>query len=102
MKQIIFTLIFIMSLGIVPMLASNGTVVDKEFTSKKCEYTPILVRDLPKCIQETLAMGFADFCVVSAEVEITNNAAAIYKVVLLDPENIEFTVVISSRGEILE
>ena len=102
MKKIVFTLTVIMSLGIAPILASNSVVVDKEFSSKKYEFMPIAVRDIPRHIQEILAMGFADFTVVSAEVEMENNVPVIYRVTLLDPENIELSVVVSAKGEILE
>lgn len=102
MKNFVFIFIMILSLGTVEAFADDKSTTELEMTLSADKYTSIDVKDLPEDIQAVLAMDYSYCTVSSADAKSVGKGEIVFKVTLLDQENMEETVLLSEKGEILE
>lgn len=101
MKKFVFAFALIMGLNTLVSFAEDK-VTTATVSEVELHYIPVDVNTLPKLIQDKLAMNYPWFVVNSASVCITTQKKHIYKVTLLDPENMEYCIFLSENGEELE
>lgn len=90
-------------LGIGNTFAYNSSKTNVKSTTEKTynAFTNIDINELPSEVQEVLFFDFKDYIVKTADVK-KYKGAKIYKIILLDIENYEYTIYINEKGIILE
>ena len=101
MKKFVFAFALILGLNTMVSFAEDK-VTTTTVSEIDLQYIPVDVNSLPERIQEKLALNYPWFVVNSASVHTTSQKKQIYKVVLLDPENMEYCVYLKENGEILD
>lgn len=102
MKKLFVAVALVMGLGTSVAFAGNSMAVKAETVTIVNEFTPIEVKDLPAAVQEAITKNYAESTVKEAAVEAKEDGTKTFKVVLVDKDNNESTVLFSESGEIVK
>lgn len=98
MKKFVFAFALIMGLNTIVSFADDK-VTTTEVSESELQYIPVGFNDLPRNVRDKLALNYPWYVVNSVSVCMTKQKKSIYKVVLLDPENFEYSVYLNDKGE---
>lgn len=101
MGKLLYTLVVIMGLSTTVALADDKVNENADW-AQTLHYAPADLDRLPAPVQEVLALGFPCMVVNSVDFKLVNEDHIVYKIVLSDPENMEMTLFITDKGDILE
>lgn len=101
MKKLFVAVALVMGMG-TTVFAHNNSTVSIETITIVNDFTPIEVKDLPTAVQEAITKNYANSTIKEASVEAKEDGSKTYKIVLVDKESTESTVLFSESGEVLK
>ena len=99
MKKLFVAVALIMGMGTSVVLANNTMNASVETVVMADEYVLIEVKDVPQAIQDAVAKDYANTAIKEAHVKTAEDGTKTYKLVLVNAEQAESTVLFNDKGE---
>ena len=99
MKKLFVAVALVMGMGTSVALTNNTMNASVATVVMADEYAPIELKDLPQAIQDAVAKNYAGSAIKEAHVKTAEDGTKTYKLVLVNAEQAESTVLFNDKGE---
>ena len=99
MKKLFVAVALVMGLGTSVVLAGNAWTNNVETMIPTDEYTLIELKYLPQAITDAVAKNYEGNSIKEAYVKTAEDGTKTYKIILIDGEDTETTVLFNEKGE---
>ena len=99
MKKLFVGVALIMALGTSVALAGNAWTNNVETVAPNDEYTQIELKHVPQAITDAVAKNYEGNSIKEAYVKTAEDGTKTYKIILMDGEETETTVLFNEKGE---
>ena len=99
MKKLFVAVALVMGMGTSVALADNVTKSNTEVVSVSNEFVVIELKDVPQAVQDAVAKNYAGTTIKEAQVKSCTEGKKTYKLVLVNAEQMESTVLFNENGE---
>ena len=99
MKKLFVAVALVMALGTSVALAGNAWTNNVETVAPNDDYTQIELKHVPQAITDAVAKNYEGNSIKEAYVKTTEDGNKTYKIILMDGEETETTVLFNEKGE---
>ena len=99
MKKLFVAVALVMGLGISVVLAGNAWTNNVETVIPNDDYTQIELKHVPQAITDAVAKNYEGNSIKEAYVKTAEDGTKTYKIILIDGEDTETTVLFNEKGE---
>lgn len=99
MRKLFVAVALVMGLGTTTVLADNTVKACTATTVVENDFTPVELKDVPQAVQDAVAKNYAGSTIKEAHVKTAEDGTKTYKVVLVNAEQAESTVLYNEAGE---
>ena len=99
MKKLFVGVALIMALGTSVALAGNAWTNNVETVAPNDDYTQIELKHVPQAITDAVAKNYEGNSIKEAYVKTAEDGTKTYKIILMDGEETETTVLFNEKGE---
>lgn len=99
MKKLFVAVALMMTLGTSVALAGNAWTNNVETVAPNDDYTQIELKHLPQAITDAVAKNYEGNSIKEAYVKTAEDGTKTYKIILMDGEETETTVLFNEKGE---
>ena len=99
MKKLFVAAALVMSLGTSVVLADNVKCNKTENVCVADEFVVIELKDVPQAVQDAVAKNYAGTTIKDAQIKSCTEGKKTYKLVLVNAEQMESTVLFNENGE---
>ena len=99
MKKLFVAVALMMALGTSVALAGNAWTNNVETVAPNDDYTQIELKHVPQAITDAVAKNYEGNSIKEAYVKTAEDGNKTYKIILMDGEETETTVLFNEKGE---
>ena len=99
MKKLFVAVALMMALGTSVVLANNAWTSNVETIAPNDDYTQIELKHVPQAITDAVAKNYEGNSIKEAYVKTAEDGTKTYKIILMDGEETETTVLFNEKGE---
>ena len=99
MKKLFVAVALVMGLGTSVVLANNAWSNNVETVVPNDDYTQIELKHVPQAITDAVAKNYEGNSIKEAYVKTAEDGTKTYKIILMDGEETETTVLFNEKGE---
>ena len=99
MKKLFVAVALMMGLGTSVVLANNAWTSNVETIAPNDDYTQIELKHVPQAITDAVAKNYEGNSIKEAYVKTAEDGTKTYKIILMDGEETETTVLFNEKGE---
>ena len=99
MKKLFVAVALMMALGTSVVLAKNAWTSNVETIAPNDDYTQIELKHVPQAITDAVAKNYEGNSIKEAYVKTAEDGTKTYKIILMDGEETETTVLFNEKGE---
>ena len=99
MKKLFVAVALVMALGTSVALAGNAWTNNVETVAPNDDYTQIELKHVPQAITDAVTKNYEGNSIKEAYVKTTEDGTKTYKIILMDGEETETTVLFNEKGE---
>ena len=99
MKKLFVAVALVMGLGTSVVLANNAWSNNVETVAPNDDYTQIELKHVPQAITDAVAKNYEGNSIKEAYVKTAEDGTKTYKIILMDGEETETTVLFNEKGE---
>ena len=99
MKKLFVAVALVMALGTSVALAGNEWTNNAETVAPNDDYTQIELKHVPQAITDAVAKNYEGNSIKEAYVKTAEDGNKTYKIILMDGEETETTVLFNEKGE---
>ena len=99
MKKLFVAVALVMALGTSIVLAGNAWTNNVETVAPNDDYTQIELKHVPQAITDAVAKNYEGNSIKEAYVKTAEDGTKTYKIILMDGEETETTVLFNEKGE---
>ena len=99
MMNLFITTALFMSLGATVAYANNRVETRIEKVAIANDFVPVELKDVPQAVQDAVAKNYAGTTIKEAQVKSCTAGKKTYKLVLVNAEQMESTVLFNENGE---
>lgn len=99
MKKLFVAVALVAGLGTSAAFANHTTSANTTIVTMAEEYTQIEVKDVPQAVQDAIAKNYEGSSIKEAYVKAAEDGTKTYKIVMVNAEEAESTVLFKETGE---